>query len=116
MANPQKTIKRGETRIPVMTYEERATGARGFFIVDNSNPLPTGATAYHMIVNADAVITAYEERKAEGGGNSDMLAPRNLAGITLKAGIPLTPPKHNPCSVLEVSSGEIVCYLEDANI
>ena len=106
-------IKRGKTLIPRMTPEERMLGQRGFVIVNNATPLPTGAACFHMIVNSAAVIDGYEERKADGGGNKDMLAVRNLAGITLAAGAVLTPPKNNPCSLLTVASGEIICYLED---
>lgn len=113
MSNPKKEIFNGKTRIPRLTDEERSQGARGFVVVSNANPLPDGASAYWMIVNSDAVVATYEERKADGAGSKDMLTSRGLSGVTLKSGIPITPPKNNPCTVLTVTSGEIMCYLED---
>ena len=77
------TTKRGLSRIPLMTDDERANGLRGFYIVDSTHPLPEGSSAYRLFINADAVITVYEERKADGAGNRDMLVSRNLNGVTI---------------------------------
>jgi len=115
MANSQKTTKTSNAHIPLMTANERVEGARGFVMVTNANPLPAGATAYRLMINEDAVITKYVERKNEGGGSNDKLAERQLAGVTLKTLLYLTPPRHRPIIELEVGSGSIVAYLEDAD-
>ena len=109
----QKTTKLGKTRIPILTDWEREQGARGFVIVTSANPLPTGKTAYKLIVNADAVITTYKERKPDGGGSDDMLAKRGLTGVTIISGNTLPVPKNNPCSELALASGSIIAWLED---
>lgn len=109
----QQEIQNGGVKIPLMTSEEREQGARGFVVVTSLNPLPIGVAAYWCIVNEAAVISVYKERKNNGGGQTDMLAARNLATNTISAGIPLTPPKNNPIMELEVSSGSIICYLID---
>ena len=107
--------KKGNTKLPLLTPEERTHhNARGFYIVNSTNPLPTGATAYKLVINTNAVITGYSERKSNGGGNVNMLVKRNLSGITLISGREIYPPKNNPCSALTVSSGSIICYLEDS--
>lgn len=116
MGDPRKLTKRSKSRIPLMTADDRVEAARGFVIVSNGNPLPAWASSYKLMINEDAVITKYVERKSDGAGKGDLLVQRQMVGITFKTLLFLNPPRQQPIIELEVASGSIVAYLEDADL